>query len=118
MENNQISDETKSNKTQSEIIKKLREALPDKDQSETYARKLKALSDPTRLEILYLLSDGELCVCRITPALDKPQSSVSRHLNILKNLGFIKSRKEGARVYYKLTNPKIAKKVKELIELI
>jgi ArsR family transcriptional regulator len=114
----QISDENKSDKTQTERIKKIRELLPDKDQSEMYANKLKALSDPTRLEILYLLSDGEMCVCRITPALDKPQSSVSRHLNVLKNLGFIKSRKEGARAYYKLTNPKIANLVKELIELI
>jgi DNA-binding transcriptional ArsR family regulator len=112
------SDENKPNKTQIEKIKKLRESLPDKDQFDTYANKLKALSDPTRLEILYLLSDGEICVCRLTPALDKPQSSVSRHLNILKNLGFIKSRKEGVRVYYKLTNPKIANLVKELIELI
>lgn len=116
--NYQISDESKPDKTQNERIKKIRESLPDKEQSEIYANKLKALSDPTRLEILYLLSDGEMCVCRITPALDKPQSSVSRHLNILKNLGFIKSRKEGVRVYYKLKNPKIANLVKELIELI
>ena len=110
------SDENKLNKTQR--ISKLMESLPDKDQFETYSSKLKALSDPTRLEILYLLSDGEMCVCRMTPALDKPQSSVSRHLNVLKNLGFIKSRKEGVRVYYKLTSPKIANLVKELIELV
>jgi DNA-binding transcriptional ArsR family regulator len=111
-------DENKPDKTQSERIKKLRESLPDRDQFDGYASKLKALSDPTRLEILYLLSDGEMCVCRLTPALDKPQSSVSRHLNILKNLGFIQSRREGVRVYYKLTNPKIANSVKELIDLI
>lgn len=112
------SDENKHKKNQKEKIKRLIESLPDKDQFETYASKLKALSDPTRLEILYLLSEGEMCVCRITPTLDKPQSSVSRHLNILKNLGFIKSRREGVRVYYKLTNPKIANLVKEFIELI
>lgn len=116
--NYQISDESEPEKTQSERIKKIRELLPDQDQSEIYANKLKALSDPTRLEILYLLSNGEMCVCKITPALNKPQSSVSRHLSVLKNLGFIKSRKEGTRVYYKLTNPKIANLVKELVELI
>lgn len=118
MKNDQISGENELNETQIKKIKELRESLPDKDQFEANANKLKALSDPTRLEILYLLSDGEMCVCRITPILDKPQSSVSRHLTVLKNLGFIKSRKEGIRVYYKLTNPKIANLVKELIESI
>lgn len=118
MKNNQNSDENKPDKTKNERIKKLVESLPDKDQFETYAGKLKALSDPTRLEILYLLSDGEMCVCRLTPALNKPQSNVSHHLNILKNLGFIKSRKEGVRVYYKLTSPEISNLVKKLIGLI
>ncbi|MGI6465017.1 MAG: ArsR/SmtB family transcription factor [Methanobacterium sp.] len=80
--------------------------------------RLKALSDPTRLKILYLLSEGELCVCEIICALDKPQSSISHHLNILKNLGFIKGRKEGVWIHYSLTSPKIADMVKELIELI
>lgn len=118
MKNYQISGENELNETQIKRIKELRELLPDKDSLETYASKLKALSDPTRLEILYLLSKGEICACEIRPALDKPQSSISRHLNILKNLGFIKSRREGVRVYYKLINPKIADLVKELIELI
>ena len=112
------SGENELNETQIKRIKELRESLPDKDHLETYASKLKALSDPTRLEILCLLSEGEICVCRMRPVLNKPQSSVSRHLTILKNLGFIKSRREGTRVYYKLINPKIADLVKELIELI
>lgn len=118
MKNTQLSDKSKADKIKNEKIKKIRELLPDKDHSEMYANKFKALSDPTRLEILYLLSNGELCVCRITPALEKPQSSVSRHLSVLKNLGFIKSRREGTKVYYKLTNTKIADLVKELIEVI
>jgi len=99
-------------------IKEIMESLPNDDQFEGYAGKLKALSDPTRLKILYLLSNDELCVCEIMVALDKPQSSTSHHLNILKNLGFIKGRKEGIWTHYKLTNQEIADLVKELVELI
>ncbi len=99
-------------------LKDLLESIPDDNQFEEYSGRLKALSDPTRLKMLYLLSDGELCVCEIMGVLDKPQSSISHHLNILKNLGFIKGRKEGIWIYYSLKNPKITDLVKELIELL
>jgi ArsR family transcriptional regulator len=99
-------------------LKELMESLPKDEQFEEYSDKLKALSGSTRLKILYLLSDDELCVCEVMDALDKPQSSVSHHLNILKNLGFIKGRKEGIWVHYSLKSPKIALLVKELVELI
>ena len=114
----QIPGEDRPNESQKKRIKELMESLPDDNHYEKYSGKLKALSDATRLKILYLLSDGELCVCEIMYALDKPQSSVSHHLNILKNLGFIKGRKEGVWIHYSLTDPKITNLVKELIEII
>jgi ArsR family transcriptional regulator len=114
----QISGDSRPNKDQRKRMNELTESLPSEDHFEEYSGKLKALSDPTRLKILYLLSDGELCVCEIICALDKPQSSISHHLNILKNLGFIKGRKEGVWIHYSLTSPKIADMVKELIKLI
>lgn len=114
----EISGEGRPNENQIKRMKKLMESLPNDNQFERYAGELKALSDATRLKILYLLSDGELCVCEIICALNKPQSSISHHLNILKNLGFIKGRKDGVWIHYSLTNPKIADIVKELIELL
>ena len=114
----EISGDGRPSEDQIKRMKELTESLPNDGQFEGYSGKLKALSDATRLKILYLLSDGELCVCEIICALDKPQSSVSHHLNILKNLGFIKGRKEGVWIHYSLTNPKIADIVKKLIELI
>jgi len=92
--------------------------LPEDDELESYSNKLKALSDATRLKILHLLSDKELCVCEIIYALNKPQSSISHHLNILKNLGFITGRKEGVWIHYKLRDPKITDLVTELIKSI
>lgn len=114
----EISSENKPDESQIKRIKELIESSPADEQFEEYSSKLKALSDSTRLKILYLLSNGELCVCEIIFALDKPQSSISHHLNILKNLGFIKGRKEGVWIYYNLTSPKIGDIVKELIKLL
>jgi ArsR family transcriptional regulator len=114
----EISGEGRPNENQIKKMKEIMESLPDDNQFEGYAGELKALSDATRLKILYLLSYGELCVCEIMCALNKPQSSVSHHLNILKNSGFIKGRKEGVWIHYSLKSPKIIDMVKELIELL
>ena len=62
----------------------------------------KALADETRLRILLLLLDGELCVCEIIAALELPQSTVSRHLAYLKRTGWVSDRKQGVWMYYRL----------------
>ena len=62
----------------------------------------KALADETRLRILLLLLDGELCVCEIIAALELPQSTVSRHLAYLKKTGWVHDRKQGVWMYYQL----------------
>ncbi|MHC1594985.1 MAG: ArsR/SmtB family transcription factor [Methanotrichaceae archaeon] len=75
----------------------------DEDEVKAEAGVLKAMSDPRRLTILKLLKEGELCVCEITTALDRPQSSTSHHLSILKNTGLIKERKVGKWSHYRLS---------------
>lgn len=62
----------------------------------------KALSDITRLRILKLLENGELCVCDLVSALNMIQPKVSFHLSILKEAGLIKDRKQGKWVHYKI----------------
>ena len=63
---------------------------------------LKAASDPTRIRILMSLLDRELCVCQITELLELAVSTVSKHMSILKHAGFVKSRKEGKWIYYRI----------------
>jgi len=63
----------------------------------------KALSDETRLRVIKLLEQGELCVCDITAALDMVQPKVSFHLSALKEAGLIKDRKQGKWIHYSLT---------------
>jgi ArsR family transcriptional regulator len=62
----------------------------------------KALSDETRMRILKLLENGELCVCDIVAALDMIQPKVSFHLSVLKEAGLIKDRKQGKWIHYSI----------------
>ncbi len=71
----------------------------------------KALAHPTRIQIVKLLRNGEMCVCNILPNLDSEQSNTSQHLTILKNQGIVESRKEGSKVIYSIKN-------KEVFEMI
>src|SRR5512139_166168 len=68
----------------------------------TTARMFKALSDETRLRILCLLLDGELCVCDLMAVLQLPQSTVSRHLAYLKNAGWVVDHRCGIWVNYSI----------------
>ena len=65
------------------------------------ARVAKALAHPSRLLILDLLADGERCVCDITPRVGADQSTVSKHLAVLKQAGIIDDRRDGPRIYYR-----------------
>lgn len=68
-------------------------------------RRLKALSDPGRLKVLALVdAAGEICVCKIEEALTMPQSTVSRHLNRLKEAGWLTDRRAGRWVHYRLAD--------------
>jgi len=71
-----------------------------------YVDLFKALADETRLRIVVLLSEKELCVCQIEAALALSQVKVSRHLTILRYAGLVRCRKEGTWVYYSLAEPK------------
>lgn len=61
---------------------------------------LSAISEPNRLAILQFLKNGERCACEIHPKLGLPQNLGSHHLKVLKDLGLLKSRKEGTKVIY------------------
>ena len=74
---------------------------------EGQANILKALGQPTRLQILELLRDGERCVCEIFPAIDQEQANVSKHLSILKQAGILESRKDGLRILYRIKIPEV-----------
>jgi len=61
---------------------------------------LNTLAEPNRLAILSFLKDGEKCACEIHPKLKLPQNLSSHHLKVLKDLGLLKSRREGNNILY------------------
>lgn len=67
---------------------------------ETVVDIFKALSEESRLRILILLMEREMCVCEIEVCLNMTQSNVSRHLNVLKNCGILQYYKKAQWAYY------------------
>ena len=65
-------------------------------------RLLKALADPTRLRIVGMLQNGEVCVCHIHDSLKIPQSKASRHLAYLRRAGVVSTDKRGLWVHYRI----------------
>ena len=70
---------------------------------EALSSALRALGDPTRLQVLLLLSEGECCVCELVDALGLSQPLLSHHLRVLREQGFVSDRKSGRWSYYRLT---------------
>lgn len=68
----------------------------------------RALADPTRLRILNLISDQEICVCFFVDVLGEGQPKISRHLAYLRSAGIVASRREGKWMHYKLEMPEDA----------
>jgi len=64
----------------------------------------KALADPTRLRILALLVEGEVCVCEIHDTLRLPQPTASRHLAYLRRTGLVEARRDATWMHYRLAD--------------
>ena len=75
--------------------------------SKTFDRELffRALADPTRLRIINLIGDQEVCVCFFVEILKTNQPKISRHLAYLRRAGIVASRREGIWIHYRISTP-------------
>ncbi|MCT1403911.1 transcriptional regulator [Paenibacillus sp. LC231] len=90
-----------------ERIASLKETISDEDMI-GMAEIFKALADPTRVKVAYMLDrGGELCVCDVAEVLGSSTATASHHLRTLKNKDIAKSRKAGKNVYYSLKDDHI-----------
>ena len=78
--------------------------VPEREISEHIAELFKGFADPTRVHILSLLVEKELCVTEIAEAVDLSQSAISHQLRILKQMHLIKFRREGKNIWYSLAD--------------
>jgi ArsR family transcriptional regulator len=72
-----------------------------------HAEICQALTHPVRLEIIDHLRTGEKTVGELVREMEMPQSTISRHLRLMRERGVVRARREGANVYYALSNEKI-----------
>jgi ArsR family transcriptional regulator len=77
------------------------------DRLEKAARCLKVMAHPARLLIVHLLGDGERSVQELAKALGLSQSSISQHLNLLKDKEILESRRVAQQVFYRLKDPRV-----------
>jgi ArsR family transcriptional regulator, arsenate/arsenite/antimonite-responsive transcriptional repressor len=80
-------------------------------------RMFRACSDRTRLRLLSLLRDGELCVCDLVAVIGAPQPTVSRHLAYLRSAGLVLARRDGLWAYYRLA-PAVNKTHRKLLDCL
>ena len=79
---------------------------PEQRLYEAHAAVCKVFASPWRLRIVETLGEGEMSVSDLVQALGIPNSNLSQHLALMRDRGLLASRRDGTRVFYRLTNPK------------
>jgi len=79
---------------------------------------LQALAHPTRLRILNLLRQASICVCEMEDMLAIRQATISQHLAILRAAGLVEARREGVRMAYQVTDPRVYQVLDILAQVI
>ena len=80
---------------------------PRSELNQLHAHICMGLADPVRIAILYLLEDGEANVTTLTKHLELPQSTVSRHLRVLRTSHLVNTERRGQHIYYQLTDARV-----------
>ena len=90
-----------------ERIRKVLENLPEQETMKDLADFFKVYADTTRIRMLMVLSQSEMCVCDLAAALGMTQSAISHQLRMLKQMKLVKNRREGKTVFYSLADDHI-----------
>lgn len=101
-----------------ETVNKVKDKLLDNNIVCRLAEFFKVFGDTTRIQMLYVLSLEEMCVCDITAALHMTQSAVSHQLKILRQERLVKYRREGKTVFYSLDDDHIRQLLSQGLEHI
>ena len=87
-----------------DVIARVRPKLPDVEELYYLAELFKVFGDTTRIRILYVLFEAEMCVCDIAEMLSLTPSAISHQLRLLKQFKLVKSRRDGKTIYYSLAD--------------
>ena len=95
-----------------DVVEKVKKLIPQEEALYDLAELFKVFGDSTRIKIICVLFESEMCVCDIAALLNMTQSAISHQLRVLKNARLVKYRKEGKVVYYSLDD----KHVKQIFD--
>lgn len=87
-----------------DVIDRVMNELPEEEILYDLAELFKIFGDTTRIKILYVLFEAEMCVCDIAQLLNMTQSAISHQLRLLKQSKLVKYRREGKTVFYSLAD--------------
>ena len=87
-----------------ELVERVRGKLPGEDTLYDLTELFRIFGDSTRIRILYVLFESEMCVCDIAALLGMTQSAISHQLRALKNARLVKARRSGKTVFYSLAD--------------
>ena len=87
-----------------DIVRKVTETMPDEETLYDLADLFRIFADSTRIKILYVLFESEMCVCDIAQLLGMTQSAISHQLRALKQSKLVKYRREGKTIFYSLAD--------------
>ena len=87
-----------------DLLKIVNETLPEETELYDLAELFKVFGDSTRIRILFVLFEAEVCVCDLAKVLNMTQSAISHKLRILKQNKLVKSRREGKSIFYSLAD--------------
>lgn len=87
-----------------DLLKIVNETLPEETELYDLAELFKVFGDSTRIRILFVLFEAEVCVCDLAKALNMTQSAISHQLRILKQNKLVKNRREGKSIFYSLAD--------------
>ena len=89
------------------LVHQIEDGMPSEEKIQNLADFYKVFGDVTRVKILCVLFQSELCVCDLAEVLEMTQSAVSHQLRVLKQAKLVKNRREGKIVYYSLADAHI-----------
>lgn len=101
-----------------EIVDSVTQEMPEEEELYDLAELFKVFGDSTRIKILYVLFEKEMCVCDIAQLLHMTQSAISHQLRVLKQSRLVKFRREGKTVFYSLADSHVRTIINQGIEHI
>ncbi len=101
-----------------DLLKIVEDKMPEETKLYDLAELFKVFGDSTRIRILFVLFEAEVCVCDLAQALNMTQSAISHQLKILKQSKLVKNRREGKSIFYSLADEHVKTIINQGLEHI